>query len=394
MNEVDETSSTDARQQFTSKMEAVSRLAGGVAHQFNNLLTSILATADLALESKNLDRSLKADLQDIKEAGLRAAAITRQLLAFSGHQSLAVRTRPVNQLLTELEPMMKHLLTPRIALDLQIRSSSLVKTDPVRMEQVVLSLVTNSVDALTQGGWITISADDVDEIPATDTTAGAAGAYTRVSIKDNGLGMDDEVRARVFEPFYSTKGQGAGGLGLGLASVYGTMQQLNGGVTIESTLGVGTRVDLYLPRVVTAAQAAVPAPAGGIQTVPTEVVLVVEDEAIVRAPVCRMLRNLGYFVLEANNGEDALLVMQQYHSPIHLIVTDVRMPEMDGPQLVALLRDWYPKMKVLFISGYSTEYLDASGGMVHGAAFLAKPFSLELLGQRVRETLDTDWNAV
>jgi two-component system cell cycle sensor histidine kinase/response regulator CckA len=385
-------SADEARLQFTSKMEAVSRLAGGVAHQFNNLLTSILATADLALDTKNLDPSLRADLTDIKEAGLRAAAITRQLLAFSGHQSLSVRPKAANQLLSELEPMLTHVLTPGIALDMRIGSTSMVQTDSVRMEQVILSLVANSVDALHQGGWITIAADDVDAIPTTDTTAGVTGPHTRISITDNGLGMNEEVRARVFEPFYSTKGQMGGGMGLGLASVYGTMRQLGGGVTIESTLGVGTRVDLYLPRVVTAALAAVQARADELAMIPTEVILVVEDEAIVRAPVCRMLRNLGYFVLEANNGEDALLVMQNYHSPIHLIVTDVRMPEMDGPELVGLLRDWYPKMRVLFISGYSTEYLDARGGMVHGAAFLAKPFSMEALGQRVRETLDTEWS--
>ena len=374
-------------------MEAVSRLAGGVAHQFNNLLTSILATADLALETQGLDPSVRADLQDIREAGQRAAAITRQLLAFSGQQSLTLRPRNVNQLLWQLEPMLKHVLTPNVSLELRIESSGIIETDPVRLEQVILSLVANAVDALSQGGSITITAQDVSVIPPTDTTPGVSGPYTLITVADNGLGMDEHVRLRVFEPFYSTKGASAGGIGLGLASVYGTMQQLRGGISIVSAVGEGTEVRLFLPRVGAPPEVVGAAKSAEQEMVPSEVVLVVEDEPIVRAPICRILRNLGYFVLEANNGEDALIVMQDYHSPIHLVITDVMMPEMDGTQLVSLLRDWYPQMKVLFISGYSTEYLEAQGGMVNGAAFLAKPFSSDSLGQRVRETLDTEWSA-
>jgi two-component system cell cycle sensor histidine kinase/response regulator CckA len=381
----------EARAHFTNKMEAVARLAGGVAHQFNNLLTSILATADLALEAKDLDPSVRSDLEDIREAGQRAAAFTRQLLAFSGTQSLTVRPTNVGDLLSQLEPLLKHLLPPNVTLELQVRSLGTVDTDPVRLEQVILNLVANAADALSQGGTITITAEDVDEIPATDSTAGATGFFTKIAIVDNGLGMDEYVRGRVFEPFLSTKGVTGGGIGLGLATVYGTMKQLGGGVTIESSLGEGTRVELFLGRSLrqSKAVAAPPRPDQGL--VPSEAVLVVEDEAIVRAPICRMLRKQGYFVLEANNGEDALLVMEQYHSPIHLIITDVRMPEMDGPALVGLLRDWYPRMRVLFISGYSTEYLEAQSGKVHGTAFLAKPFSLDTLARRVRDVLDVEW---
>ena len=390
MSNVKELQPAEARAHFTAKMEAVARLGGGIAHQFNNLLTSILATADLALQSKDLDASVRQDLEDIREAGHRAAAITRKLVAFSGTQSISIRPTDVGELLTQLEPLLKHLLPPNVQLEVQNGAASLVETDPVRMEQVLLNLVANSADALSQGGTITISAQDVDEIPASDTTTGASGAFTRITIADTGLGMDEYVRARVFEPFMSTKSNTGGGIGLGLASVYGTMAQLGGGVTLHSALGEGTRVELYLPRAASGAATAA-TPAEPDHLLPSEAVLVVEDEPIVRAPLCRMLRNLGYFVLEANNGEDALLIMQEYHSPIHLVITDVRMPEMDGPELVRLLRDWYPKMRVLFISGYSTEYLEAEHGMVRGTAFLAKPFSLDALAKRVREVLDDDW---
>jgi two-component system cell cycle sensor histidine kinase/response regulator CckA len=368
-------------------MEAVSRLAGGVAHQFNNLLTSILATADLALESRELPAQLRADLEDIREAGQRASAITRQLLAFSGSQSLAPRETDVTRLIGQLEPLLTHLMTPGVSLEIRAQSMGVIETDPVRLEQVILNLVANAVDAMPHGGAIRISTDNVDAVPETQTTS-PAHAHTRISITDTGIGMDEHVRARVFEPFFSAKGL-TSGIGLGLASVYGTMQQLGGGVTIQSSLGQGTRVELYLPRWLTPAVTPSSLPAvEEIPAVPAEVVLVVEDEAIVRAPICRMLRTLGYFVLEANNGEDALLVMQEYHSPIHLVVTDVMMPEMDGPSLVAMLRDWYPRMKVLYISGYSNEYIEARGGQVNGSAFLPKPFSLQTLSGRVREILD------
>ena len=384
-----------ARGHFADKMEAVSRLAGGVAHQFNNLLTSILATADLALDSKELAPQLRADLEDIRDAGHRASAITRQLLAFSGSQSLSMRETDISRLLAQLEPLLRHLLTPNVTLDVQTLASGMIETDPVRLEQVILNLVANAVDALARGGSITITAENVDEVPGTETTTPATGAYTRITIADNGIGMAEHIRARVFEPFYSTKAQSTGGMGLGLASVYGTMQHLGGGVTIDSALGEGTKVRLYLPSApVEVASYRSEPPKGEISTVPAEVVLVVEDEPIVRAPVCRMLRTLGYFVLEANNGEDALLVMQEYHSPIHLVVTDVMMPEMDGPTLVNMLRDWYPHMKVLYISGYSNEYVEERGGMVNGSAFLAKPFSLDVLAKRVREVLDAELSEV
>jgi two-component system cell cycle sensor histidine kinase/response regulator CckA len=376
-----------ASRHFSNKMEAIARLGGGVAHQFNNLLTAILATADMALGTSDLTPSVRSDLEDIREAGKRAAAITRQLLAFSGSQSMSPRPTDPNDLIEQLEPLLKHVLPPNVSLELRPRSAAMVHVDPLRLEQVILNLVMNSVDALSQGGSITITTRDVDGMPPTETQVGKWGACTEIIVEDTGHGMDDATRSRIFEPFFSTKGPG-GGIGLGLASVYGTMHQLGGGILIESALGRGTRVRLFVPHAAATEAAPVePVPAHD-GMVPAEVVLVVEDEPAVRAPICRTLRNLGYFVLEANNGEDALAVMQDYHSPIHLVITDVVMPEMDGVVLVSLLRDWYPRLRVLFISGYSPQHVEAQGGIVHGGAFLAKPFSLEVLGRRVRDILD------
>jgi len=380
---------------FANKIEAIARLGGGVAHQFNNLLTAILGTADLVLADPKLAPAVRADLNDIRDAAHRAAGITRQLLAFSGSQSVSLRPIDVNELLTQLEPMLSHVVPSNVSLKLRLESSGLVEADPIRVEQVVLSVVLNAVDAMGQGGSITVTTQDVNAIPGSDTQEAKAGAFTEIVVADTGYGMSDFVRARLFEPFFSTKSSDGGGIGLGLASVYGTMQQLGGGIVIESMIGAGTRVRLFLPRAKTAADAKVPAApsatSGDGEMVPSEVVLVVEDEPAVRAPICRQLRNLGYFVLEANNGEDALLVMQEYHSPIHLVITDVMMPEMNGAELVSMLRDWYPHMRVLFISGYSAQYLEARGGTVQGSAFMAKPFSLDDLSHRVREMLDVGW---
>jgi two-component system cell cycle sensor histidine kinase/response regulator CckA len=379
----------DAEQRhFANKMEVIARLGGGVAHQFNNLLTAILATTDLASSSPDVSDSLRADLGDIREAARRAAAITRQLLAFSGTQSLSLHKVTVDDLLRELEPLLAHLVPGNVRLRLDLSSGATIDTDPVRLEQIVLNLVVNAVDALRNGGVITIGSRNVDGIGATATHRARTGEYVEIIISDSGMGMNDIAMAQLFEPFASAKWAVGGGMGLGLASAYGTMQQLGGELEVETKSGVGTHIRLFLPR----AAGPVAAPAASPESInAAEVVLVVEDEPSVRAPMCRMLREQGYHVLEAGNGEHALRVMQEHHAPIHLVITDVMMPEMDGAELVSLLRDWYPGMCVLFISGYSKQFLEARGDTVEGSAFLAKPFSLDAMSRRVRELLDEKW---
>lgn len=380
----------DASQRhFANKMEVIARLGGGVAHQFNNLLTAILATTDLAASAPGLSDGLRADLSDIRDAAQRAAAITRQLLAFSGTQSLSLRKVAVDDLLEELQPLVAHLVPGNITLRLDLNSTAVLDTDPVRLEQIVLNLVVNAVDALPKGGVVTIGTRNVDGIAATATHRARDGEFVEIIITDTGMGMDEIAMAQLFEPFASTKWAVGGGMGLGLASAYGTLQQLGGELEVETKPNVGTHVRMFLPRVA-GNLVAEPSPALAT-TNAAEVVLVVEDEPSVRAPMCRMLREQGYLVLEAGNGEEALRVMQEHHAPIHLVITDVMMPEMDGAELVSLLRDWYPGMRVLFISGYSKQFLEARGDTVEGSAFMAKPFSLVAMARRVRELLDEKW---
>jgi two-component system cell cycle sensor histidine kinase/response regulator CckA len=372
-------------ERFAEKMEALARLGGGIALEFNNLLTAILATTDLALGSGSTSPSITADLQSIRAAGQRATATTRQLLAFSGSQAISFRDTDLNKLVESLGPLLEHVLPSNVMLQVDLQARGLISIDPSRMEQVVLNLVLNAVEAMPEGGLLTVSTENVHD-------------FIAIAISDSGSGMDEITLARLFEPFHSTKGT-TGGRGLGLASVYGSVRQMNGSTDVESRSAKGTRVRMFFPRVEGQTpgepkriSAPVSAPAETRALAGGEVVLVVEDEPNVRAPICRMLRNHGYYVLEANNGREALQVMSDHHAPVHLVVTDIMMPEMDGAELVALLRDWYPRMAVLFISGVSPEVLDAErASTVRKASFLAKPFELAALVQRAREVLDAEW---
>jgi two-component system cell cycle sensor histidine kinase/response regulator CckA len=372
-------------ERFAEKMEALARLGGGIALEFNNLLTAILATTDLALGSGNSSPSITADLHSIRAAGQRATLMTRQLLAFSGTQTISLRDTDINKLVESLGPLLEHVMPSNVMLRVDLQATGLTSLDPSRLEQIVLNLVFNAVEAMPEGGLLTVSTENVHD-------------FIAVAIADSGPGMDEITLARLFEPFHTTKGT-TGGRGLGLASVYGSVRQMNGSTDVESRSGRGTRVRMFFPRVATASaadskriSAPVTAPEETRAHAGGEVVLVVEDEPNVRAPICRMLRNHGYYVLEANNGREALQVMSDHHAPVHLVVTDIMMPEMDGAELVALLRDWYPRMGVLFISGVSPEVLDAERATtVRDASFLAKPFELSELVRRAREVLDAEW---
>jgi PAS domain S-box-containing protein len=367
-------------ERFAEKMEALARLGGGIALEFNNLLTAILATTDLALGSGNLSPSVATDLQSIRDAGRRATATTRQLLAFSGTQAVMLRETDINKLVEALGPLLEHVLPANVMLRVDLQATGLVRIDPSRMEQVVLNLVLNAVDAMADGGLLTVSTENVHD-------------FVAIAIADSGPGMDEITLARLFEPFHSTRGT-TGGRGLGLASVYGSVRQMNGSTDVESRSGKGTRVRMFFPRVTEPKPASAPAMmlAETDELSGEEVVLVVEDEPNVRAPISRMLRYHNYYVLEASNGKEALEVMRDHRAPVHLVITDIMMPEMDGPELVAMLRDWYPRMAVLFISGVSPEALDADRAQtVRHASFLAKPFELTSLVRRARELLDAEW---
>jgi two-component system cell cycle sensor histidine kinase/response regulator CckA len=369
------------------KMEAIGRLAGGVAHDFNNILTAIMATADLALETPALPLELQNDLKTIRESGAKAASITRQLLAFSRKQVVQPRPIDLNGLIRESNAMLGRLLPPNVELELDLRATGIIEIDPTQMEQVLLNLVVNAGDAMPEGGRITVATTDLDVRQPRTTTTGVVplGNYTVLCVRDTGVGMDEAIQTRIFEPFFTTKGPGRG-TGLGLATVYGIVQQANGHIILESAPGRGTTFELYFERVND-----VPAAVTSehhIDLRGSEVVLLVEDEPSVRAPMSRALRDLGYFVLEAKDGEDALTVLNDFHQPVHLVVSDVVMPRMSGAELARSLHDWYPRLKVLFVSGYSEELLESHGFTPGSIRYLAKPFTAHQLAAAVRALLD------
>ena len=373
------------------KMEAVGRLAGGIAHDFNNVLTAIIATADLALESNGLQEEVKSDLRSIRDAGHRAAAITRQLLTFSRKQVVQRRQIDLNEVVQRAEPLLRRLVPSEIALSCSLEATGTIEADVTQMEQVLVNLVVNAADATPAGGTISVSTADLVTTQSGNDNGKVLppGPYVVLRVRDTGQGMDEATASKIFEPFFTTKEAGRG-TGLGLATVYGIVNQSGGHIVVDSRPGEGALFEICLPRLASDEKSATPAPE---RSTPTELhgseaLLVVEDEAAVRAPMCRSLRQLGYYVLEAKNGEDALTVLHEYHAPIHLLVSDVVMPEMGGAELVRLLRDWYPHLEVLFVSGYSEEMVAAQGALVPNSRYLAKPFTGEQLAAAVRDILD------
>ncbi|HET9424152.1 MAG TPA: response regulator [Gemmatimonadaceae bacterium] len=373
----------------SKRMESTGQLAGGVAHEFNNILTAILALADFTARALPPDSPAREDVDEIREQATKGARLVRHLLAFSRRQLLRKEVVHLGSIFTELEPLLQRLVSERIliATDAALDTRA-VEIDRAQMELVLLELVSNASDAMEEGGTLSI---DIRPTTIANHPTLKAGEYVQVTFQDSGIGFDVTQESRIFNPFFTTKGEDHAGLGLSM--VEGVVQQHGGAVSIDSAPGRGTTVTLLLP-----AAAEVPAEAGqytpGKQKEANETILVVEDETAVRNIVCRALRDRGYEVLEAKNGEDALLVAEQHSAPIHLVVTDVVMPEMGGAELFHNLRRWYPTMRILFISGYTKgslppEALEA--GM--GGGFLAKPFTLEQLVMEVRRMIEAPRNA-
>ena len=372
------------------KMEAVGQLAGGVAHDFNNLLTAILGYCHLMLDEIPEEDPLRLDLLEIQAAGDRAASLTRQLLAFSRRQMLQPQVVAINTLVTQLEKLLRRLISEDVDLvtvlapDLQE-----VTVDPASVEQILVNLAVNARDAMPTGGRLTIETANVelDEAYAVSHVAMKAGPYVMLAVSDTGQGMDATTRARVFEPFFTTKEQGKGS-GLGLATVYGMVKQSGGYIWVYSEPGHGTVFKVYLPP--TASRPAAPGPAADAASVPGwETILLVEDEDAVRALAREVLRRHGYVVLEARHGADALGVAERHPDDIHLLVSDVVMPQMSGRELAERLGSVRPTMKALFMSGYSDHAL-LPEDLTPGAEFLQKPFTPEVFARRVRRLLDAE----
>jgi PAS domain S-box-containing protein len=372
------------------KMEAVGRLAGGIAHDFNNLLTAIIGTTALVLEDLGLEARARLDIQEIEKAAKRAAGLTRQLLIFSRQQVLEPRALDLNALVANLEKMLHRLIGEDIELRTKPAAAlGAVRADPGQLEQAIVNLVVNARDAMPQGGRLTIETAEVelDRSYVAGHVPTQQGPYVLLAVSDTGVGMDGATKARLFEPFFTTKEPGQG-TGLGLATVYGIVKQSGGYVWAYSELGHGTTFKIYLPRVAETAEApeattGSPTPVRGSETV-----LVVEDQEEVRKLTKRVLGARGYTVLAARNGVEALEIIAQHPTQIHLMVTDVVMPGMNGRELAQLACAKRNDLKVLYVSGYTGEAVLQNRLLEPGVAFLQKPFTPDVLARKTRELLD------
>ena len=372
------------------KMEAIGRLAGGVAHDFNNLLTAITGHAELVLEDLRAGDPLREDLEEILKAGQRAAILTRQLLAFSRQQVLEPRVLDPNGLVADMDKMLRRLIGEDVELRTVLADRvGAIKGDGGQLEQVIMNLAVNARDAMPAGGKLTIETAnaELDEAYAHSHEPVRPGPYVMLAMSDTGSGMSEEVKARLFEPFFTTKEAGKG-TGLGLATVYGIVKQSGGYIWVYSEVGKGTTFKVYLPRVEEVPEARPARPRRVEPARGTETVLLVEDEDMVRTLARTALLRYGYQVLEAANGGEALLRCERGTEAIDLVITDVVMPRMSGRELAARLRRLLPKMKLLYISGYTDHAVVHHGEIEPGAAFLEKPFTPDALARKVRAVLD------
>lgn len=383
---------TEAQLRQAQKMEAVGRLAGGMAHDFNNLLTVIRGYSELLLGRMAPTDDKRKDVEEVKKAADRASGLTRQLLAFSRRQFVAAKVLDLNALVANMDGMLRRLIgEDLIELNTELDSTAgAIKADPGQVEQVIMNLVVNARDAMPKGGRLTVETHNVtieDEVRL-DAVGVTPGSYVLLAVRDNGHGMDAETRSHIFEPFFTTKEKGKG-TGLGLSTVYGIVKQSGGSVTVESAPGRGTTFRIYFPRV----EQEVPGLTGAVDaTGPVrgrETILLVEDEPAVRGLVHETLRLHGYTVLEARHGIEALLTSAKYGGPIHLLLTDVVMPQMSGPEVAEKLLSVRPEIKVLYMSGYPDHPLFDRGDVSRETGFLPKPFSPHVLVQKVREVLTT-----
>jgi signal transduction histidine kinase/response regulator RpfG family c-di-GMP phosphodiesterase len=375
----------------SQKVEAIGRLAGGVAHDFNNILTAILGYGELMLMKMKPDDPLRGNTEEIRKAAERAAALTRQLLAFSRKQILEPKVLNLNEVVNELSKMLSRMIDEDIELTIHgAKDLGRVRVDPGQIEQVIINMAVNARDAMPKGGKLTIETGDVvlDESYAAEHADVAPGNYVTISISDTGTGMDAEVRSRLFEPFFTTKEKGKG-TGLGLATCYGIVKQSGGHISVYSEPGCGTTFRIYLPQIQEPSSAK--AKRGGSNDLPrgTETVLLVEDEPALRKLAALVLQGLGYSVMEASNGREALQVAETLNGRgVDLLLTDVVMPKMGGKELADHIHAAHPDTRILFSSGYTEDAIVHHGVLDDGIAFLHKPYTTDVLARKVREVLD------
>ncbi len=388
--DVTERLSLEQQLRQAQKMEAVGRLAGGVAHDFNNILTAITGYADLLLEDLGTSDRRRDDIAEIRKAAERAAGLTRQLLAFSRQQVMQAQVLDLNALVADTQNMLGRLLGEDIALVTRLDPAlGAVKADPGQLEQVIMNLAVNARDAMPGGGKLTIETAnaELDDTYVREHFPARPGSYVMLAVSDTGTGMSDEVQSHLFEPFFTTKEKGKG-TGLGLATVYGIVKQSGGYIWVYTEPGHGTTFKIYLPRVAGAPAQRASGPKASPVGAGTETVLLAEDEAAVRAVARHALERQGYTVLEASSGEAALDLAERHSGRIHLLLTDVIMPGMNGRALALRLSELRPDLRVVYMSGYTEEAITRHGVLEPGLTYVQKPFTPEGLARKVREVLD------
>ena len=370
------------------KMEAVGRLAGGVAHDFNNLITVILGYSNLLLDQLGDDHVLYQEVDEIKRAADRAAALTQKLLLFSRKQVLSLHPVDLNPILDGMGDMLRRLIGEDVELSLKLAADlGPTRVDPGQVEQIVMNLAVNARDALPQGGRIVIETANVEmDSGFARRRAVQPGAYVMLAVSDTGVGMDAATQARLFEPFFTTKEPGKG-TGLGLSTIYGIVRQCGGNIFVYSEPGHGSSFKIYLPRVGVEGPAR-PGRLTAEEARGDETVVLVEDEPMVKNLVSEVLRKSGYRVMEFVNGREAMSRLRHFSEPIHLLVTDVVMPGMSGIELARQLALGRPEMRILFLSGYTDDLVERQGALQPGRGFLQKPFTPDTLLRKVRGLLD------
>ncbi|RMF59231.1 MAG: response regulator, partial [Calditrichaeota bacterium] len=362
-------------------------LAGGIAHDFNNLLTVIEGYIELLKNKLGQEAGVGNYVTQMRKATEKAIALTRQLLTFSRRQIIQPKMIDINQVIKELSKMLDRLIGEHITLITNLNQEiGEIKADPGQMEQVLMNLVVNARDAMPKGGELIIETDQINLDRSYNRFHPdiEPGDYVMISITDNGIGMNEEVLQRIFEPFFTTKEKGKG-TGLGLATVYGIVKQNNGHILVYSEVGKGTTFKIYFPAFKRRKNVAVESNGQTSNTGGGQQILVVEDEYLVRELICDTLRNLGYRVLEAANGEQALKMCEHYAEQIDLVLTDLVMPVMNGRQLVERLNKKFPNMRVLYMTGYDNNAITKQGMVIDDIEYISKPFSPQSLAKKLRE---------